>query len=158
LTAKAEIYSLGHGTACLKCFNEIENPIAVGRDRLNAAMESGDIAIEALAREVDLSPDDIRRMAEATGCGELSPDDLKRFAGITPDMSVGFVSLAAGTLQVVQLARWQLGDTTETAQKTKAVLAFGTGKIGRFRAAIEHGCACSPRDREKWQRLWGASA
>jgi hypothetical protein len=73
-------------------------------------------------------------------------------------MSVGFVSLAAGTLQVAQLARWQLRDVAELAHKPKAILAFGTGRIGQFSAAIEAGCACSPGHREGWRQIWTPSS
>jgi molybdopterin/thiamine biosynthesis adenylyltransferase len=156
LTAKAEIYSLGDGTACLKCFNPVENPIALGRDRLNAAMAAGEAAIEALARDVHLTSADLRRMAAATGCGELPPEDLKRFAASVPDMSVGFVSLAAGALQIAQLARWRLADSTQVVGRPKAILAFGTGRIGRYPAAVEAGCQCSPGDRVNWVRIWMA--
>lgn len=153
LTAKAEVYSLEHGTACLKCFNAVENPIAIGRDRLNAAVAAGDAAVDALAAEVGLPSEEVRRMAGATGCGELPPEDLKRFAGTAPDMSVGFVSLAAGVLQIAQLARWQLA-ATEVAKQSKAILAFGTGRVGRYAAAIEEGCDCSPGHRDVWGRIW----
>lgn len=158
LIAKASIFDLGAGTACLKCHNPLPSRNATIQERVAALRQLDGERRTAYARELGLTEADVELLLGPGGCGKLSGADLERFAAGSPEMSVGFVSVAAGVLLVVQFLRYlQLGAAKFIQDGTMAVATFSRAKIRSMNLAIEHGCDCSQHLRDRWARHWPSS-
>lgn len=158
LSAKASIFDLGAGTACLKCHNPLQSRNAVVQERLAALKRLGGEKRTSYARELGLSERDVELLLGPGGCGKLSEADLDRFAAGTPEMSVGFVSTAAGVLQVAQLLRYLYLGAAEAARGgALAVATFARAKLRSMHVGLDQACDCEPLLRSRWRRLWPAS-
>lgn len=158
LTAKASIFDLGAGTACLKCHNPLQsrNTVVQAR-RASLQMLEGEARL-AYARELGLTEADVELLLSAGGCGKLSEGDLERFSAGTPEMSVGFVSIAAGVLLVVQLLRYlQLGAADATQEGAMAVATFARARVRLLHVGNDQSCDCEPLLRDRWKRIWPKS-
>ena len=158
LSAKAVIFDLGVGTACLKCHNPVESRNAIVQARIAALRQlEGDQRAD-VARELGLSERDVEVLLSPGGCGKLSEADLDRFAAGTPEMSVGFVSTAAGVLQVAQLLRYlHFGAAVAMRGGAMAVVTFARAKLRSMHVGRDHACDCEPLLRGRWRELWLAS-
>lgn len=158
LSAKASIFDLGAGTACLKCHNPLPSRNAIVQERI-AALQRLDGERRAIyAQELGLSEADIELLLAPGGCGKLSETDLDRFAAGSPEMSVGFVSAAAGVLLVVQFLRylhWGAGKATQDGNM--AVATFARAKIRSMNVGHDHACDCFPVLRDRWSKSWPGS-
>lgn len=158
LTAKASIFDLGAGTACLKCHNPLQsrNTVIEAR-RASLQMLEGEARL-AYARELGLTEADVELLLSAGGCGKLSEGDLERFSASSPEMSVGFVSIAAGVLLVVQLLRYlQLGAADATKDGAMAVATFARAKLRPLHVGTDQSCDCEPLLRARWKGIWSGS-
>ena len=110
------------------------------------------------ARGLGLSEKDVELFLSPGGCGKLSEADLERFAAGTPEMSVGFVSTAAGVLLVAQLLRYlHLGASSATSRGMLAVATFARAKLRTLHTARDQACDCAPNLRTRWHSCWPAS-
>ncbi|WKZ88687.1 MULTISPECIES: ThiF family adenylyltransferase [Ralstonia] len=158
LSAKASIFDLGAGTACLKCHNPLLSRNAIIQERIAALRQLDGERRTAHARELGLTEEDVEHLLAPGGCGKLSEADLDRFAAGSPEMSVGFVSAAAGVLLVVQFLRYlHLGAVKSIQDGTMAVATFARAKIRSMNVALEHGCDCSQHLRAGWAKHWSGS-
>ncbi|MGN7873639.1 ThiF family adenylyltransferase [Roseateles sp. 22389] len=158
LTAKASIFDLGAGTACLKCHNPLQsrNTVIQAR-RASLQMLEGEARL-AYARELGLTEADVELLLSAGGCGKLSEGDLERFSAGTPEMSVGFVSITAGVLLVVQLLRYlQLGAADATQDGAMAVATFARARVRPLQVGNDQSCDCEPLLRVRWKGIWSSS-
>jgi len=158
LTAKASIFDLGAGTACLKCHNALQsrNTVIEAR-RANLQMLEGE-ARQAYVRELGLTEADVELLLSAGGCGKLSEGDLERFSASSPEMSVGFVSIAAGVLLVVQLLRYlQLGAAEAVKDGPMVVGTFARAKLRPLHVGKDQGCDCGSALFGRWKGLWSGS-
>lgn len=158
LTAKASIFDLGAGTACLKCHNPLQsrNTVIEAR-RASLQMLEGE-ARQAYARELGLTEADVELLLSAGGCGKLSEGDLDRFSAGAPEMSVGFVSIAAGVLLVVQLLRYlQLGEADATKGGAMAVATFARARLRPLHVGNDQSCECESLLRARWKGIWSKS-
>lgn len=158
LSAKASIFDLGAGTACLKCHNPLQSRNAVVQERIAALQQLEGEKRVSYARELGLSERDVELLLSPGGCGKLSEADLDRFAAGTPEMSVGFVSTAAGVLQVAQLLRYlHLGAAEATRGGAMAIATFARAKLRSMHVGHDQACDCEPLLRSRWRGLWPAS-
>jgi hypothetical protein len=158
LSAKASIFDLGAGTACLKCHNAAQSRNAIVQERIAALqrLDGGDRM--DLARDLGLSERDVELMLSPGGCGKLSEADLDRFAAGAPEMSVGFVSTAGGVLLVAQLLRYlHLGVAAATADGAMTVATFARARLRSLHMGRDRGCDCEPVLRGRWCAIWPAS-
>ena len=155
LTAKAAIFNLDGPYSCLKCYNPIQDRNRLIRSRLLAAKDMTQQEQADFCAELGIDPEELYKMLEAVGCGQLSRVDLERFAAGAPQMSVGFVSAAAGTLLAAQLFRLVIlgSDTVSTAGST-VVVTFARAGIRQLKIGPEAGCDCESRMRERWRKMW----
>lgn len=158
LSAKASIFDLGAETACLKCHNPLKSRNAVVQERIAALQQLNGEQRASYARELGLSARDVELLLSPAGCGKLSEADLDRFAAGTPEMSVGFVSTAAGVLLVAQFLRYlHLGVAAATSGGTMAVATFARAKLRSLHVGRDQGCECGPVLRGRWRGVWPAS-
>lgn len=155
LSSKAIIFDLGAGTACLKCHNPLESRNAIVQARIAALQQLEGEQRAGFARELGLNEIDVEVLLSPGGCGKLSEADLDRFAAGAPEMSVGFVSTAAGVLQVAQLLRYlHIGAADVTRGGAMAVATFARAKLRSMHVGRDHACNCEPVLRSRWRRLW----
>lgn len=158
LSAKASIFDLGAGTACLKCHNPLQSRNAIVQERIAALQRLSGQERADFARSLGLSEKDVELLLSPGGCGKLSEADLDRFAAGTPEMSVGFVSTAAGVLLVAQLLRYlHLGVAAATSSGTMAVATFARAKLRSLHVGRDQVCDCVPVLRGRWRGVWPAS-
>jgi molybdopterin/thiamine biosynthesis adenylyltransferase len=158
LSAKASIFDLGAGTACLKCHNPLESRNAIVQARIATLQQLEGEQRASLARELGLSERDVEALLSPGGCGKLSEADLDRFAAGTPEMSVGFVSTAAGVLQVAQLLRYlHFGAAEATCSGATVVATFARAKLRSMHVGRDYACDCELLLRSRWRGLWPAS-
>jgi molybdopterin/thiamine biosynthesis adenylyltransferase len=158
LSVRASIFDLGAGTACLKCHNPLQSRNAIVQERIAALQQLHGEHRASYARELGLSEKDVELLLGPGGCGKLSEADLDRFAAGTPEMSVGFVSTAAGVLQVAQLLRYMhLGAAEATRSGAMAVATFARAKLRSMHVGRDHACDCEPLLRSRWRGFWPAS-
>jgi molybdopterin/thiamine biosynthesis adenylyltransferase len=158
LSAKASIFDLGAETGCLKCHNPLPSRNAIVQKRITALQQLDGERRAAHARELGLSAKDVELLLSPGGCGKLSEADLDRFAAGAPEMSVGFVSAAAGVLLVAQFLRYlHLGAAKATQDGTMAVATFARARIRSMNVGHDHGCDCSQLLRDRWRRHWSSS-
>lgn len=158
LSAKASIFDLGLGTACLKCHNQLQSRNTIVQERIAALQQLEGEQRAIYARELGLSETDVGLLLSPSECGKLSETDLDRFASGAPEMSVGFVSTAAGVLLVAQLLRYlHLGATVATVEGTMAVATFARAKLRSMHVGRDHSCNCAPLLRDRWGRYWPSS-
>lgn len=158
LSAKASIFDLGAGTACLKCHNPLQSRNAVVKERIAVLQQLEGEKRVSYAMELGLSERDVELLLSPGGCGKLSEADLARFAAGTPEMSVGFVSTAAGVLQVAQLLHYlYLGAAEATRDGAMAVATFARAKLRSMYVGRDQACDCELLLRSRWRRLWPAS-
>lgn len=158
LSAKASIFDFGSGSSCLKCHNPIQSRNAIVQGRIAALQQRIGEQRAAYAREFSLSDRDVELLLGPGGCGKLSEGDLDRFASGSPEMSVGFVSAAAGVLLAVQFLRYlRLGAAMGTREGTMAVATFARAKIRSMHVGRDHACDCALNLKTRWQRFWPGS-
>ena len=158
LSAKASIFDLGAETACLKCHNPLLSRNAIIQGRIAALQQFHGEERAARARELSLSDVDIELLLRPGGCGKLSESDLDRFAAGTPEMSVGFVSMAAGVLLAAQFLRHlHLGAAAATQDGAMAVATFARARVRQMHVGRDHSCDCLPLLRDRWQGYWPGS-
>ncbi len=155
LTAKTQIFYLGHEASCLKCFNPIE-------DR-NAAIQRNLVRLAGMApeernewcRENGIPTDDLARFLAPSECGKLSEADLERFAKGAPDMSVGFVSVAAGILLSAQLVRIsKVGVDMATANGHMVTATLARPGMRHRKSGPDVSCDCQSKLRDRWRHFW----
>lgn len=158
LSAKASIFDLGTGTACLKCHNPLQSRNAIIQERRAALQDLGVERRAAYARELGLSDKDVELLLDPGGCGKLSESDLDRFAAATPEMSVGFVSIAAGVLLAAQFLRYlRLGASTATQGGTMAIATFARAQVRLMHVGPDSSCDCTAILQDRWSRNWQSS-
>jgi len=157
LSAKASIFDLGEETACLKCHNAVESRNGVVQARIAALRQVEGEQRSHLAHELGLTAIDVDLLLGPGGCGKLSEADLDRFGAATPEMSVGFVSVAAGVLLVAQfLRRTYLGAVGATQAGALGVMTFARAKLRSMHVGLDQACDCSAGLRHRWHSYWGA--
>lgn len=155
LTAKATTYYLGGRYACLKCHNPVRQRNQVVRARLDAARSMTIEQQTVFCAEIGITLEELRRLLEAAGCGQLGQRDIERFAAPSPQMSVGFVSAAAGTLLTAQLLRLvALGVGASSAAGSSSVATFARAGLRRITIGPDTACDCEAVLRPRWSRLW----
>lgn len=158
LSAKASIFDLGAGTACLKCHNPVLSRNAIIQGRIAVLRELDGARRVAYASEHGLSARDVDLLLGPGGCGKLSETDLDRFATGAPEMSVGFVSTAAGVLLAAQLLRYlHLGTALATRDGSMAVATFARARVRLMSVGQDRSCDCDPLLRRRWNRFWPSS-
>jgi molybdopterin/thiamine biosynthesis adenylyltransferase len=158
LSAKASIFDLGAGTACLKCHNPLQSRNAVVQARIAALQQLEGEQRTRYAHDMGLTDADVALLLSPVGCGKLSETDLERFAAGTPEMSVGFVSTAAGILQVAQLLRYlHYGAAQATRDGAMSVATFARAKVRLMHVGKDQGCDCMQFLHGRWQGLWSTS-
>lgn len=158
LSAKASIFDLGTKAACLKCHNPILVRNAIIKERIAALQQLAGEQRAAYANDLGLSERDVELLLGPGGCGKLAESDLDRFAAGSPEMSVGFVSAAAGVLLAAQFLRYlHLGAAVVTQEGPMAVATFARAKIRLMRVGRDNACDCEPTLRKRWQGNWPAS-
>jgi len=158
LSAKASIFDLGAGTACLKCHNPLRSRNIIVQTRIAELQRlNGEDRID-FAREHSLSEGDVELLLSPGGCGKLSEADIDRFAAGNPEMSVGFVSTAAGVLLVAEFLRYlQLGAAAATSGGATTVATFARARLRALHVGRDLTCDCEPNSRTRWRRNWQAS-
>ncbi|HEY8709233.1 MAG TPA: ThiF family adenylyltransferase [Burkholderiaceae bacterium] len=155
LTAKASIFDLGVKTACLKCHNPVQSRNAVVQARIAALHQLDGDRRTSYAREIGLTEGDVELLLSPSGCGKLSESDLERFAAGTPEMSVGFISTAAGVLQATQLLRYLHVGAAEASQDgAMAVATFARTKLRLMHVGRDQSCDCVPLLQDRWRKVW----
>lgn len=155
LTAKASIFDLNEGTACLKCHNPIQSRNDVIKFRIAALRQVDGEQRTTLVRELGLTEREVEVLLGAGGCGKLSESDLDRFSAATPDMSVGFSSAAAGVLLVAQFLRYTyLGATGSLESGSLSVLTFARAKLRSMHVKPDQTCECKQGLRKRWSSYW----
>lgn len=158
LSAKASVFDIGAGGACLKCHNPLQSRNAIVQARIATLQQLDGEQRAAYVRELSLSDGDVELLLGPGGCGKLSESDLERFASSPPEMSVGFVSAAAGVLLAAQFLRYvHLGAAVVTREGTMAVATFAKAKIRLMHVGPDHTCDCALTLRKRWQRCWPGS-
>lgn len=158
LSAKASIFDLGVGTACLKCHNPPESRNVVIEERRAAIQKMDGEDRAAYARDLGLSERDVTNLLEPSECGKLSESDLARFAAASPEMSVGFVSMAAGVLLVAQLLRYlSLGATSVTQNGAMALTTFARAQLRLMHIGPDSTCDCVAVRQGRWRNIWNGS-
>lgn len=158
LTVKVSIFDLGADTACLKCHNPLQSRNTVVQARRASLQRLEGEARLAYARELGLTEADVELLLSVGGCGKLSEGDLERFSASTPEMSVGFVSIAAGVLLVVQFLRYlRLGSASATQDGAMAVATFARARVRPLHVGSDQSCDCEPLLRARWKGIWSSS-
>lgn len=155
LTAKVQVYYLGHEVACLKCFNPIEDRNATIQRNLERLTGMTLEERNEWCREQGLSTDDLARFLAPSECGKLSEADLERFAKSAPDMSVGFVSVAAGILLSAQLVRiFKIEVDMATANGHMVTATFARAGLRHRKSGPDVSCDCQVKLRDRWRHFW----
>lgn len=155
LTAKASIFDLGGGTSCLKCHNPLRQRNEVVRNRIDELKLMSAEKRAQFCLEHDITDENAARLLEPGGCGKLSESDIDRFAADSPEMSVGFVSAAAGVLLTAQFLRVvALGPATATTDGAMSVATFARAKLRRMHVGQDPTCDCVGSLRNRWDSLW----
>lgn len=158
LSAKASIFDLGVGTACLKCHNPRQSRNAIIQERISDLRRVDGQERMNVARALGLSDRDVELLLGPGGCGKLSEADLDRFAAGPPEMSVGFVSSAAGVLQIAQfLRRLHSGAAAAISGGPMAVATFARAKLRLLPVGLDQTCDCAPVLWGRWRTIWQAS-
>lgn len=159
LTAKAATYHLGGTGSCLKCFNPIPQRNLAIQKQLAAARRMTAHEQWQLCSELGITAEDLDRALHSSGCGKLSEADLARFSKGPPQMSVGFVSMAAGALLSAQLVRiLVLGAAAATSNGQIIVATFAKPGLRTIKTGPDTNCDCGSRLRGRWASLWNAES
>ena len=150
-------YDMRSPYECLKCFNRPE-PAGPSNGEILAALRA-------------LPPEERRARAEARGaewraleafladprCGRLGAAEVSKFRDEAVDWSVGFVSVAAGTLLASQLLRYALvGRAAFPVDKGNSLrFNFFNPVPRRAKHARRAACDCSGVGRADFEGLWG---
>lgn len=155
LVAKAQTFYLGHESACLKCFNPIEDRNeTLKRNRKELERMSAEEKL-AWCQERQISTEQLASFLAPPECGKLSEADLERFAKGLPEMSVGFVSMAAGISLVTQLIRiCVLGIDNATSNGHLSTLTFARTGMRQRKIGPQANCSCISRIRRQWHQMW----
>jgi molybdopterin/thiamine biosynthesis adenylyltransferase len=151
-------YDMHSPYECLKCFNRPEP----------AGPSNNEIAAELRA----LPQEERRARAEARGadwqaleaylanpkCGRLGAAEISKFRDEAVDWSVGFLSVAAGTLLAAQLLRYALiGRAAFPIDKGNALRFNFFNPAPRWtKHARRAECDCASAGRTDFERLWDA--
>ena len=155
LVAKITVYFMGHDSACLKCFNPIEDRNA--NIRLNKE-KLADMTVDQRKEwcvEKGIAVSTLKHFLELPECGKLSEADLDAFAEGSPDMSVGFVSVTAGVMLAAQLIRTaMLGVDEVTVNGHTVNVTFSRTGVRHQKCGPEAGCDCRNGQHDRWCSLW----
>jgi molybdopterin/thiamine biosynthesis adenylyltransferase len=153
-------YDMRSPYECLMCFNK---PEPAGK------------TIEEIAGELKkLGPEERRARAEAAGadwqsieaylanprCGHLGEAEIVKFRGEAVDWSVGFVSVAAGTLLAAQLLKYALLGRAAFPEAKGNSLRFSFLNPGPrwSQHRRREDCVCAGDGRADFEALWRAEA
>lgn len=152
-------YDMRSPYECLKCFNRAEP----------AGPSNSEIVAELRA----LPPEERRARAEARGadwrvleayladpkCGRLGEAEVAKFREEAVDWSVGFVSVAAGTVLAAQLLKYAVLGPAAFPQDQGNSLRFNFfNPAPRWTKHLRReGCDCTGAGREDYERLWGGA-
>jgi molybdopterin/thiamine biosynthesis adenylyltransferase len=150
-------YDMRSPYECLKCFNRPEP----------AGLSNSEIVAELRA----LPPEERRARAEARGadwraleayladpkCGRLGEAEVAKFRDEAVDWSVGFVSVAAGTVLAGQLLKYTLVGRAAFPQEKGNSLRFNFfNPAPRWTKHLRRStCDCAGAGRQDYERLWG---
>lgn len=155
LTAKASIFDLGNKTACLKCHNPLPSRNGIVEARINLLRSMTCEKRQQYLQEHDLDEDTVARFLAPHACGKLSEADITRFAADSPEMSVGFVSIAAGVLLAAQFLRVvAVGSAGAIRDGAMAVAAFARPSLRPLHVGPDSSCNCSTALASRWTRMW----
>ncbi|MCU7370737.1 hypothetical protein PEC18_07540 [Paucibacter sp. O1-1] len=155
LTAKASIVHLGLGTACLKCHNPLRSRNEIIRQKADHLRTMAPDARRAYCEANNLDDAIVDRVLGPSECGKLTEADLSRFADDAPEMSVGFVSAAAGVLLVSQLVRvLALGPEQALRHGAMVMATFARAGLRPLRVGRDQGCDCHAVPAGRWRQLW----
>ena len=159
LNAMASIFAAGSVHACLKCHNPVESREEAIRSRTELLRNASPAERSQLMNEWGLSPADVLELLHPSGqCGRLGEDDLNRFAGNSVDMSVGFVSVAAGVLLVAQWVRYKkAGPHHSGIATTTAMAQFLKPRVRQRVNGQDATCSCAAGGRRQWAAYWSDS-
>jgi molybdopterin/thiamine biosynthesis adenylyltransferase len=130
LQARANVYNLRPGAACLACYNPAERDGQAIRklERDLKAMSREDRA--QTLRGYGLDPDAVEAYFAGTECGGVGETTLKTFATRPPALfSVGFVSLGAALLLAAVTLRTTIFAGTAPARADMTTLNFLNGGL-----------------------------
>jgi len=155
LVAKVQVFYLGHDSACLKCYNPVEDRNAIiekNKDRLRIMSSS---QREEWCADRGISDEVVKAFLLPPECGKLSENDLDNFSATEPEMSVGFVSVAAGIMLSAQMIRVTfLGVDDATCNGHTIVLTFSRPGLQYLKIGPEANCDCNTVLRKKWNKIW----
>lgn len=155
LTAKSIIIDLSLPGSCLKCFNPVEPRNEIVQERIKELQRLEPSERAVYASNMGWSEQDLELLLKPGACGRLSAGDIDRFAAGSPEMSVGFVSVAAGVLLITQMLRYvHMGPAAATADGTTAMATFARAKLRLMKRGPDHACDCGSQLRERWNGLW----
>lgn len=158
LTAKASIVHLGLGTACLKCHNPLRSRNKIISQRADLLRAMTPDHRRTYCESNNLEATIVDKILGPSECGKLSEADLSRFADDAPEMSVGFVSAAAGVLLVVQFLRVvALGPKEALMPGAMAVATFARAGLRPLRVGRDQACDCHQALGERWRRTWAGT-
>lgn len=158
LTAKVITFDLSGRSACLKCHNPLRERNAVAFERREKARKMTVSERVEYAEELNMTPEALKSFINASGCGQLSESDIDRFSAATPQMSVGFVSAAAGTLLASQFLRVvTLGAERAATPHATLIATFADAKIFSIIEGVDAKCDCKEKLRPRWRSLWNNS-
>lgn len=159
LTAKASIVDVGLDTACLKCHNPLKSRNEIVRQRADMLRVMTPEQRDGYCSTHELDASTVEKVLSPSGCGKLSEGDLTRFAADSPEMSVGFVSAAAGVLTAVQLLRILVaGRACAIAPGSMAVATYARAGLRTLRIGQDQSCGCQPLLTQRWHTLWTDSS
>lgn len=155
LTAKSALIDLSLPGSCLKCFNPVEARNEIVQQRIKELQGLAPSERAAYAAKMGWSEQDVHLLLQPGACGKLSAGDIDRFAAGSPEMSVGFVSAAAGVLLVTQMLRYlHLGPAAATTDGATVIATFARARLRLMKSGPDHACDCGARLREQWRALW----
>lgn len=155
LTAKVSMFYLNGGNACLKCHNPVRQRNEVVQKRIESIKSMNAEERLSFCKDVGVSLEDLEKIIDTPGCGKLAQSDLERFAAPTPQMSVGFVSAAAGTLLAAQFIRLSVLDVKkESATYSTVVATFSRSYLRTMKIGLDAACDCTKGLRQRWLNMW----
>jgi molybdopterin/thiamine biosynthesis adenylyltransferase len=157
LALEVTAYDMRSPYECLMCFNPVE---------------SGRRTIEEIAAELRQLPREERRArAEACGadwaaleeyladprCGHLGAAEIAKFRDEGVEWSVGFVSVASGTLLAAQFLKYALlGSKAFPLERGNSIRFNFLKPAARWTKHLRrNGCACASEGRADYKQLWG---
>jgi molybdopterin/thiamine biosynthesis adenylyltransferase len=158
LAIEVNAYDMRSPFECLKCFNPIE-PAGLTNNELVAKL----LAMPPLERRVHAE----ERGADCTAleaylvdpkCGRLGEVEIQKFRDEGADWSVGFISVAAGTVLTGQLLRFAiLGRAAFTEHKGNSLRFSFFNPAPRWTKHLRRAeCECAKDGRADYEQLWSS--